>query len=109
MSAVRTQLDPHPPRFGLTAFNALWPVAVAVGVGLIMFYGVGPRIGGYPASVMQVMGINILLAVSLTVVNGFAGQFSLGHAGFMALGGYTTASIVYYGSMRLWQSADFVG
>ncbi len=37
--------------------------------------------------------INIILAVSLNVVNGFTGQFSLGHAGFMAVGAYTAAKI----------------
>jgi branched-chain amino acid transport system permease protein len=39
------------------------------------------------------IGINVILAVSLNVVNGFTGQFSLGHAGFMAVGGYTTAKV----------------
>jgi len=39
------------------------------------------------------IGIAIILAVSLNVVNGFTGQFSLGHAGFMAVGAYTTAKI----------------
>jgi len=34
-----------------------------------------------------------VLAVSLNVVNGFTGQFSLGHAGFMAVGAYTSAKI----------------
>jgi len=37
--------------------------------------------------------VNIVLAVSLNVVNGFTGQFSLGHAGFMAVGAYTAAKI----------------
>jgi branched-chain amino acid transport system permease protein len=37
--------------------------------------------------------INIVLAVSLNVVNGFTGQFSLGHAGFMAIGAYTAAKM----------------
>jgi branched-chain amino acid transport system permease protein len=82
---------------------------MAVGVGLVMFYGVGPWAGGYQTNVMLFIGINIILAVSLTVVNGFAGQFSLGHAGFMALGGYTAAAIVYYGSMQAWGAADFAG
>lgn len=36
-------------------------------------------------------GINIILAVSLNLINGHTGQFSLGHAGFMAVGGYTAA------------------
>jgi branched-chain amino acid transport system permease protein len=39
------------------------------------------------------IGINVVLAVSLNVVNGFTGQFSLGHAGFMAVGAYTTAKV----------------
>ncbi|HSN15646.1 MAG TPA: branched-chain amino acid ABC transporter permease [Anaeromyxobacteraceae bacterium] len=37
--------------------------------------------------------VNVVLAVSLNVVNGFTGQFSLGHAGFMAVGAYTAAKI----------------
>jgi branched-chain amino acid transport system permease protein len=39
------------------------------------------------------VGVNVVLAVSLNVVNGFTGQFSLGHAGFMAVGAYTAAKI----------------
>ena len=39
------------------------------------------------------VGINIILAVSLNLINGHTGQFSLGHAGFMAVGGYTAAAI----------------
>ncbi len=37
------------------------------------------------------IGINIILAVSLNLINGYTGQFSLGHAGFMAVGAYTAA------------------
>src|ERR1700746_1695667 len=39
------------------------------------------------------IGINIILAVSLNLINGYTGQFSLGHAGFMAVGAYTAAMI----------------
>jgi branched-chain amino acid transport system permease protein len=35
--------------------------------------------------------INTILAMSLNLVNGFTGQFSLGHAGFMAIGAYGAA------------------
>ncbi|MGA3068167.1 MAG: branched-chain amino acid ABC transporter permease, partial [Tepidisphaeraceae bacterium] len=35
------------------------------------------------------IGIAIILAVSLNLINGITGQFSLGHAGFMAVGAYT--------------------
>ncbi|MDF2675777.1 MAG: hypothetical protein K0Q97_64 [Bacillota bacterium] len=37
--------------------------------------------------------INIILAVSLNLVTGFTGQFSLGHAGFMSIGAYVCALI----------------
>ncbi|MCC6632075.1 MAG: branched-chain amino acid ABC transporter permease [Gammaproteobacteria bacterium] len=36
-------------------------------------------------------GINVTLAVSLNLINGYTGQFSLGHAGFMAVGAYAAA------------------
>src|SRR5215469_1670595 len=39
------------------------------------------------------IGVNIILAVSLNLINGYTGQFSLGHAGFMAVGAYTAAVI----------------
>ena len=35
--------------------------------------------------------INIILAVSLNLITGFTGQFSIGHAGFMAVGAYMSA------------------
>jgi branched-chain amino acid transport system permease protein len=38
-------------------------------------------------------GIAVTLAVSLNIVIGFTGQFSIGHAGFMAIGGYLAAAI----------------
>ena len=37
--------------------------------------------------------INIILAVSLNLINGYTGQFSIGHAGFMAVGAYTGAVV----------------
>src|SRR5712664_1220638 len=42
------------------------------------------------------VGINVILAVSLNLINGHTGQFSLGHAGFMAVGAYTAAAITMF-------------
>ncbi|WP_127836716.1 branched-chain amino acid ABC transporter permease [Clostridium prolinivorans] len=39
------------------------------------------------------IGINIILAVSLNLITGFTGQFSLGHAAFMSIGAYTSAIV----------------
>ena len=57
------------------------------------------------------IGINIILAVSLNLINGYTGQFSLGHAGFMAVGGYTAAVITnQFGALNLFASgAVFLG
>jgi branched-chain amino acid transport system permease protein len=48
---------------------------------------------------ITLIGINVILAVSLNLINGLAGQFSIGHAGFMAVGGYTATYVtVYHGA-----------
>jgi branched-chain amino acid transport system permease protein len=51
----------------------------------------GVSISPYILQVMCLAGINIILAVSLNLINGFTGQFSIGHAGFMAIGAYSSA------------------
>ncbi len=59
----------------------------ALGLGFICTEFFDP----YPQTIIALMGINVVLAVSLNLVNGFTGQFSLGHAGFMAVGAYVSA------------------
>ncbi len=55
-----------------------------------------PRVTNpYHFQVLMLIGINIVLAVSLNLVNGFTGQFSIGHAGFMAVGAYTSAMFTF--------------
>ena len=48
-------------------------------------------LGGYGHELLLDIGIAITLAVSLNLILGIAGQFSLGHAGFVAAGAYTAA------------------
>ena len=51
----------------------------------------------HDSSVRQLVmlaAVNVLVALSLNVVNGLAGQFSIGHAGFVGLGAYTSAVLV---------------
>jgi branched-chain amino acid transport system permease protein len=47
----------------------------------------------YYLDVLTLIGINVILAVSLNLVNGYTGQFSLGHAGFMSVGAYLSAAV----------------
>jgi branched-chain amino acid transport system permease protein len=69
--------------------------ALALGgtlLALVVLNVVLPRVTNpYYFQVLMLIGINIVLAVSLNLVNGFTGQFSIGHAGFMAVGAYTSA------------------
>lgn len=46
--------------------------------------------------------INILLALSIGVLSGYAGQVSLGHAAFMAIGAYTSAMLTTTLNMNVW-------
>jgi branched-chain amino acid transport system permease protein len=62
----------------------------------------GARISPYILQILTLAGINVILAVSLNLINGFTGQFSIGHAGFMAVGAYTSAFLsVTYGERLL--------
>ena len=45
----------------------------------------------YALSIATVAGINIICVSGLTILTGFTGMFSMGHAGFMAIGGYSAA------------------
>lgn len=51
----------------------------------------------YYLEILLSVGVNVILAVSLNLINGQTGQFSLGHAGFMAIGAYASASVTVYG------------
>lgn len=48
---------------------------------------------GYTQFVVNVMMINIILAVGLNIVKGFAGQVTVGHVALMAIGAYTSAVV----------------
>jgi branched-chain amino acid transport system permease protein len=65
-------------------------VALLLALGVSYFSG---YIDPYYLDVLTGIGINIILAVSLNLVNGYTGQFSLGHAGFMSVGAYLSAAV----------------
>ena len=80
-------------------FVVIVTTAILLGLNWIFEYGFGDfQINPYYARIINLIGINITLAVSLNLINGLAGQFSIGHAGFMAVGGYTATYVtVYFG------------
>lgn len=78
---------------------ALVIIAVLYALNLAMskqgLFGFGVPL--YQVDLWKMAGINVILAVSLNLINGFTGQFSIGHVGFMAVGAYSsTFMTVYY-------------
>lgn len=86
---------------GTFIFSVL-PVAIGIAIAATMQHTVLPNLGPYYEKILTDIGIAIVLAVSLNVVNGMTGQFSLGHAAFMAFGGYAAGIVSFYGSMLIW-------
>ncbi|MDR0589024.1 MAG: branched-chain amino acid ABC transporter permease [Spirochaetaceae bacterium] len=62
-------------------------------------------INQYIQSVLMSIGINIIFASSLNIVNGYMGEFSCGHAGFMAVGAYVSSVL----SLILFTENKFIG
>jgi branched-chain amino acid transport system permease protein len=66
-------------------------VAALVSSGVLAYFS--DHYNPYFLDVAVTCGINVTLAVSLNLINGYTGQFSLGHAGFMAIGAYSAAML----------------
>lgn len=75
---------------GLMARRWVLPALLAAGLALSF---VAPELGlnAYLRMILMTVGINVILTVSLNLVNGFMGEFSVGHAGLMAVGAYVAA------------------
>jgi len=87
-----------PRRWGLRDLMLL-AVVIALIIGAwwaLAYAGSYYRPMQYITRIIVLIGINISLAVSLNIINGHAGQFSLGHVGFMAIGAYAAAYMTYY-------------
>ncbi len=52
-------------------------------------------------SSLELIGIYVILALSLNMINGMAGMFSIGHAGFWAVGAYSAAAVTVHGPAAL--------
>jgi len=52
------------------------------------------HLDGYQIQILNLIAVNIILALSLNLIYGFTGLFSLGHAGFMAIGAYVCSLLI---------------
>jgi len=72
---------------------------------LILGLTMGGVINKYIQSVLMFIGINIIFSTSLNIVNGYMGEFTCGHGGFMAVGAYVSSVL----SVILFTPNDFTG
>lgn len=88
----------HRLRRGLQRHSLLVALLLAAPLTVLLpRYGV---INPYLELVIKYIGISIILTVSLNLINGYMGEFSVGHAGFMAIGAYTSALLTLHAIPR---------
>ena len=95
---MRMRLRIAPGRIRALGRRALMPAALLVLVIPLV------NLGAYPMRVAVMCAIYSLLALSLNLLTGIAGQVSLGHAAFYAVGAYTSALLALRLSAPLWLS-----
>ena len=71
--------------------NKLLLNLIIVAVSIIILIGLNLFLDSYQIRIINLCAIYIILGLSMNLINGFTGLFSLGHAGFMAVGAYTVA------------------
>ncbi|MBL0715811.1 MAG: branched-chain amino acid ABC transporter permease [Desulfosarcina sp.] len=81
----------------LAARMAQWPISIPVAVHLAVLYAimhVWSDVSLYRELTLRLTLIAIMLTLSLNIINGYMGEFSCSHPGFMALGAYGASAIM---------------
>jgi branched-chain amino acid transport system permease protein len=80
----------------LIAYPFFWPCLTAIGLLFCIAASAFEFLDLYLQLILIYVGINIILTVSLNLINGYMGEFSVGHAGFMAVGAYIASLLTVY-------------
>ncbi|MEW5802132.1 MAG: branched-chain amino acid ABC transporter permease [bacterium] len=94
----------HPSSTGRSTYRSFYLGLVIAGlaVSLLVKFDILSR---YYQQIFLFICINIIMTVSLNLINGFTGEFSIGHAAFMAIGAYTSClmtTIIFPSAMWPW-------
>ena len=73
---------------------------IALIVTIVVLFILNKTLDDYQLRILNLCGIYITLGLSMNLINGFTGLFSLGHAGFMAIGAYTVAILTMPVAMK---------
>ena len=95
-----TEKSPPSPQSHVTRpLLPAWAINLIITLAIVSLYPLSAllesQMDPYFLRIIVLIGINVLLATSLTLINGITGQFSLGHAGFMALGAYAVGTTMH--------------
>ncbi|MEI5993006.1 branched-chain amino acid ABC transporter permease [Candidatus Enterococcus mansonii] len=91
-------------------YNIVWLLIAAAAYAFIYVLYLTGVITPFTEYTLITIGINIMLALGLNLIIGFSGQFSLGHAGFTAIGAYSAAIMsVNYPTMSGFLSGVLLG
>ena len=74
---------------------------VAIFLLIVFVYLADRNLDPYKMRILNLCAIYVILGLSMNLINGFTGLFSLGHAGFMAVGAYTTAILTMPDDVKL--------
>lgn len=69
----------------------IYLTVISILILLIFLFYADRNFDAYKLRILNLCAIYTILGLSMNLINGFTGLFSLGHAGFMAIGAYTTA------------------
>ncbi len=83
-----------PQRFANTLRRDLFCTLAATAVVFALLHLAERHLDSYSIQILSLVAINAILAVSLNLIYGFTGMFSLGHAGFMAVGAYVCTLLI---------------
>ncbi len=89
----------------IAANRKILPILVVAGLILSFTIPQFHILNDYVILIIIYVGINIILSTSLNLINGYMGEFSVGHAGFMAVGAYISAILTTQlipGNLAIW-------
>ena len=99
MKSLAQHIADVPPARAFRPALMIVPWLACIAVAMAIHAAAPFMVNDYWVNVLRRIGVFIVAAVSLNIVNGYTGQFSMGHAGFMAIGAYIGAGVTYYGSL----------
>ncbi len=86
----------------------LFLVISSIALFLALNYLLGNYLNAYYLQIVILIGINLVMSTSLNLINGYTGLFSLGHAGFMAIGAYAAAAFSVYAHPEIRAALNFI-